>query len=146
MFILFNRNTYQWATYKLWKQESPPVWTQEAYRPLCSKYSLCCSVSGKGDVLPPAWLGTGGNTPSSPTGGGTPIQPDWGGSHHQAGWGIPSPLNWMGGTPQVWTDRHLWKQYLPHSETHSGGNYTTKPINPCLLYPPKYPTLYVDFF
>ena len=23
-------------------QESPPAWTQEAYRPLCSKYSLCC--------------------------------------------------------------------------------------------------------
>ena len=24
------------------KQESPPVWMQEAYRPPCSKYSLCC--------------------------------------------------------------------------------------------------------
>ena len=24
------------------KQESPPAWTQEAYRPPCSKYSLCC--------------------------------------------------------------------------------------------------------
>ena len=24
------------------EQESPPAWTQEAYRPPCSKYSLCC--------------------------------------------------------------------------------------------------------
>ena len=26
----------------LFEQESPPAWTQEAYRPPCSKYSLCC--------------------------------------------------------------------------------------------------------
>ena len=24
------------------KQERPPAWTQEAYRPPCSKYSICC--------------------------------------------------------------------------------------------------------
>ena len=24
------------------KQESPPAWTQEAYRPPCSEYSFCC--------------------------------------------------------------------------------------------------------
>ena len=32
------------------KQESTPTWTQVAYRPWCSKYSLCCSVSlGEGE-------------------------------------------------------------------------------------------------
>ena len=25
-------------------QESPPAWTQEAYRPLCSEYSFCCPI------------------------------------------------------------------------------------------------------
>ena len=41
------------SAYSLWKtiailmpsigkQESPPAWTQEAYHPPCSKYSLCC--------------------------------------------------------------------------------------------------------
>ena len=34
-------------------QESPPAWTQEGYRPPCSKYSLCFSVSlWGGGVLP----------------------------------------------------------------------------------------------
>ena len=27
-------------------QESPPVWTQEAYRPLRSNYSICCPIPG----------------------------------------------------------------------------------------------------
>ena len=31
---------------KLLKQESPPAWTQEAYRPPRSKYTLCCSSRG----------------------------------------------------------------------------------------------------
>ena len=35
---------------KFWKhfheQESPPAWTQEAYRPPCSKYTLCWSGGG----------------------------------------------------------------------------------------------------
>ena len=29
-----------------WTQESPPAWTQEAHRPLCSKYSLWCPIPG----------------------------------------------------------------------------------------------------
>ena len=31
-----------WREKTFQKQESPPAWTQEAYRPRCSKYSLCC--------------------------------------------------------------------------------------------------------
>ena len=34
------------------EQESPPAWTQEAYRPPCSKYSLCCSIFAD---PPPGW-------------------------------------------------------------------------------------------
>ena len=40
------------------EQESPPAWTQEAYRPPCRKYSLCCFVSG-GWYPHPVWWGGG---------------------------------------------------------------------------------------
>ena len=75
------------------KQESPPAWTQEAYRPPRSKCSLCCSVGGGGGdpsrgqggypIL--TWLGKY----SSPilTGG----IPSW------PGWRIPQ--SWLEGTP-----------------------------------------------
>ena len=36
-------------------QESPPAWTQEAYHPPCSKYSLCCP-----NWVPPPILTWGG--------------------------------------------------------------------------------------
>ena len=36
--------SYQYIT----QQESPPAWTQEAYRPLRSKYSFCCPTWGGG--------------------------------------------------------------------------------------------------
>ena len=40
------------------EQESPPAWTQEAYRPPCSKYSLCCPVLADPPPAgwPPRWL------------------------------------------------------------------------------------------
>ena len=52
------------------QQESPPAWTQEAYRPPCSKYSLCCPnwvpprqgtphPAGPGRVPPPSWTWQG---------------------------------------------------------------------------------------
>ena len=41
------------------RQESPPAWTQEAYRPLCSKYSLCCPNW----VSPPARVPPSQGTP-----------------------------------------------------------------------------------
>ena len=36
------------------RQERLTAWPQEAYRPPCSKYSLCCSVSGGGGTWVPA--------------------------------------------------------------------------------------------
>ena len=71
------------------KQERPPVWTQEAYRPPRSKYSLCCPILGGG--VPHSWLGR------------YPI-PGKGVSHLWPGWypnlGYPFPiLIWLGGTP-----------------------------------------------
>ena len=45
------------------KQESPPAWTQEAYRPPCSEYSFCCPTW----VPPPQ-----GGTPTPP--GGYPVR------------------------------------------------------------------------
>ena len=64
-----------------WKQESPPARTQEAYRPIRSKCSLCCSVSR-----------IGGGTLSSPGQGGYPIQ-NWMGEYHIQSWcGVPHPF------------------------------------------------------
>ena len=47
------------------KQESPPAWTQEAYRPPCSEYSFCPGRGGtwpgtppRGSGYPPGGLGT----------------------------------------------------------------------------------------
>ena len=45
----------------------------------------------------------------------------WMGVPPSAGWGTlywpdgGTPIGWMGVPPEMWTDRHLWKQYLPHS-------------------------------
>ena len=54
------------------EQESPPVWTQEAYRPRRIKYSICCSVPGVGGIPcggGPPWLDFAG-VPS-------PLGVDW---------------------------------------------------------------------
>ena len=50
-----------------WQQESPPAWTQEAYRPPCSKYSLCCP-----NWVPPPRPGYPPQ-PGYPPGQGTPL-------------------------------------------------------------------------
>ena len=51
------------------KQESPPAWTQEAYRPPCIEYSFCCPIW----VAPPSWPGWGGVTwPGYPPKAGHP--------------------------------------------------------------------------
>ena len=50
------------------KQESPPAWTQEAYRPPCSDYSFCCPNW----VPPPPWPGRGGYHTWVPPQQGTP--------------------------------------------------------------------------
>ena len=70
----------KWMTNQL--QESPPAWTQEAYRPPCSEYSFCCPTR----VPPPG----GYLTRVPPQGGpGTP----------QGGLGIPPGGTWPGYPP-----------------------------------------------
>ena len=83
------------------KQESPPAWTQEAYRPPCSEYSFCCPTrvpppGGGGGGVPDLGTPPGGvpdpGTPPPRGGGGTwpgypPLPPGGGG-------GVPDP-----GTP-----------------------------------------------
>ena len=152
------------------QQESPPAWTQEAYRPLCSKYSLCCPnwvppPGGQVRVPPPGGGQVrvpprGGSGPGTPPGGGgcqvrVPPQGGWGlgtsprggcqvqvppggvrsryppggvrsgypggvrsryppggsgpGTPPYQGSGYPPPSQ----VPPLWTDKHLWKQYLP---------------------------------
>ena len=74
------------------QQESPPAWTQEAYRMPCIEYSFCCPTW----VLPPhADLAMGGGTwPGSPLAG----YPPW---LDLAGY---SPnLTWSGGVPDQGT-------------------------------------------
>ena len=83
-------------------QESPPAWTQEAYRPPCSEYSFCCPTR----VPPPG----GGTWPGSPPGGyltrvpprgvpdpGTPpegvrVPPRGGSGYPPGGSGYPPPV------------------------------------------------------
>ena len=100
-------------TFKQWniwcqnniKQESPPAWTLEAYRPLCSKYSLCC----------PNWIPPPGGGYPDPPRSGTPPRggtrsgtPPGGVRVPPRGGGVPGQV-----PPPLWTDKHLWKQYLP---------------------------------
>ena len=60
------------------KQESPPAWMQEAYRPPCSKYFLCCAIladpppAGPDPPLPPGWTWP---TPPPPAGPDPPLPP-----------------------------------------------------------------------
>ena len=67
------------------QQESPPAWTEEAYRPPCSEYSFCCP-----NWVPPRPNRVGGYLPGTPQ-QGTP----WVG-YPLAGY-PPGP-----GTPPVW--------------------------------------------
>ena len=96
MFTNNHNYTLQWADEWLLRRHEnteqnkvPPAWTQEAYRPPRSKYSLCCSVLGGGG-RPQSWLGGGGTPSPDLTGGysspvlvrgprtGAPTGQDWG--------------------------------------------------------------------
>ena len=75
------------------KQESPPAWTQEAYRPPRSKCSLCprsggYPVPGPGGVPCPRSGGVG--VPCLRSGGMYPSQV-WGGTQSQVQGGYPIP-------------------------------------------------------
>ena len=119
------------------KQESPPAWTQEAYRPPCSEYSFCCPTRGGVRVPPQGGSGypprggsgspPGGTWPGSPPGGvpdpGTP--PPGGGGYltrPPRGLGTPPPGGYLTRVPPpgggTWTppgvDRQTkWNYYLP---------------------------------
>ena len=103
------------------KQENPPAWTQEAYRPRRIKYSICCPVRGgtPSQVTPPPPVLTWpGGYPIS----GTP-RPDLVGVYPISGipllswpsWGVPHPCQ---GVP------HL--RYAPVGP----GQDTSSPIGP----------------
>ena len=81
------------------KQESPPAWTQEAYRPQRIKCSICCLMGG--GVPHPRYP-----HPDLPGGGGYPIL------------GIP-PSDLAGGTPTLAGDTYL---RYPHPDL-AGGTY-----------------------
>ena len=92
-----------------WKQESPPAWTQEAYRPPCSK-SLAGGYLPWGTLFPPTWPGRGVPTLRYPL-----PRPD-------LAWGVPTlgyPPSGPGkGTypPPPGVDRLTnWNYYLPPS-------------------------------
>ena len=103
------------------KQESPPAWTQEAYRPPCSEYSFCCPTR----VRYPPWGGVpglrypprGGTRTSVPPPGGYPD------------FGTP-----RGGVPGL-------RYPLPRGGTRTsvpprGGTWTPPGGVPGLRYPP----------
>ena len=85
-------------------QESPPAWTQEAYRPPCSEYSFCCPTR-----VPPPPGGGGVPDPGTPPGGGVRVPP-W-------GRGVPDP-----GTPRGGT----WPGYPPGGLGTPPGGYLTR--------------------
>ena len=77
------------------KQESPPAWTQEAYRPSRSKRMLCCSSGGGGGTYPRQ--------------GGTYLL---GGGTYLPGGAVPT--FWVGGTYPRWGGTYpRWEGYLP---------------------------------
>ena len=133
--------------FSLSKQESPPAWTQEAYRPPCSKYSICCPnwVPPLAGYPPPgyplSWPGWGGTWPGYPP-AGYPLPgylparvPPLAGPGR-----VPPPVVapwhsgkcckalWDMGTPPRCGETNKVKLLPSHRTTYAGGN------NLCLLY------------
>ena len=103
-------NTSHWYIFKhlltkketanMGQQESPPAWTQEAYRPPRSKYTPCCFSWG---YPPTSWPGTciWGVPPILLTGDGVP-PPSWPGKGYPLFWpgmGVSPILTCKGDTP-----------------------------------------------
>ena len=95
-FFFFIQNHYT----TIYEQESPPAWTQEAYRPSCSKYSLCCSNWVPPPPSCPGW-GAGGYPTRVPPQQGTPLP--LGRVPPPPGW------TWQGTPPQVSAPWHSGK-------------------------------------
>ena len=137
-------------TYKMMnKQESPPAWTQEAYRPPCSEYSFCCpdrvppppNLTGYprgGTRTPPPGVpdrvprggGGGGGGTRTPRGVPDRVPPGGGG-----GGGYPDPpaaswhsgkcckALWDMGTPPRCGQTNKVKLLPSRRTTYAGGNY-----------------------
>ena len=99
--------TRGWGTSWTW-DGVPPTWTWDGYHPVSwMGYPPAWTWDGvpppPGHLLwgkAPPWLLEWGNPPPVDLWWGLPPPPQ------SAGWGKPPP-------PEMWTDRHLWKQYLP---------------------------------
>ena len=99
-------------------RESPPVWTQEAYRLLCIEYSFCCptwvpplAVYSPPAGYPPARVPPVRVPPTRvPPHQGTPLCPMafWEMLQSIMGYGYP-PC----GQTDSWKDRRMSKHYLP---------------------------------
>ena len=113
--LIFWRITFhqwKWFSRKQVQQESPPAWTQEAYRPPCSEYSFCCPtwVPPPGGYLdlgtPWGGLGTppgGVPRPGYPPGGEVPDPGTPPGGYPDLGGGVPDPGTPPGGYPDLGT-------------------------------------------
>ena len=117
-----------------YEQDSPPAWTQEAYRPPRSEYSFCCPNGGypilgpdpdRGYLIP--GLDRGGGTPSQVQTGGTPalVRGTW--APPQSGPGQGTPIwTWPGYPPSGPSQGNLPHLDLPR----------VPPIGTWLGYPP----------
>ena len=124
------------------QQESPPAWTQEAYRPSCSKCSLCRWGGGGypiqlwwGGYPIQSWLGS---IPSRPGWGGYPTPSSHGGGRYPGtpwpgldGGGVPHPV--MGYPPH---HLDLAGGYPHHPDLARGTPGTLPPSRPGMGYPP----------
>ena len=116
------------------KQESPPAWTQEAYRPPRSKCSLCWGVPcpRSGGTLSQVWGGTPSQVWEVPHPRSRGVPHARSGGYPIPGWGVPCPRS--GGTLplyQVWgypipglggggTLSQVWGEYLPLARPEMG--------------------------
>ena len=106
-------NQHSWCI-AICQQESPPAWTQEAYRPPCSEYSFCCPTR----VPPPGWYPDLG-TPSPQGGVPRPRYPP------PPGGGYPDLGPPQGGYPDLSTPP--WGGYPDLGTPPRGGTRTSVP-------------------
>ena len=123
------------------EQESPPAWTQEAYRPPCSKYSLHVVLTGypprvptpPGQGTPPARVTPPGQgTPPRLDLAGYPPPPRHSGKCCKALWDTGTPpwhsgkcckALWDMGTPPPRGQTNKVKVLHSRRTTYAGGNY-----------------------